>query len=146
MVIKAIYHFVDSNLGVEISSKKWIWQKKRGEFWKLFCLGGGKWHTLGKEGFTWGTRGRGKLYRLTIKWTSSKTVAKDFPYTLRVPSTDCFKSITKICIFLKNKFYFESLFSVMRYNSYVLFHLKLYMYWTKGAHQNFQTCDCSHEN
>ena len=65
-----------------------------GEFWKLFCLGGGEWLTLGKEEFTWGTSGR-KLYRLTIKWTWSKTV-------LRVPSTDCFKSIAshKKCIFL----------------------------------------------
>ena len=31
-----------------------------------------KWLTLGKEEFAWGTRGRGKLYRLTIKWISSK--------------------------------------------------------------------------
>ena len=35
---------------------------------------------------------------------------------------------------------FASLFSVMRHNSSVLFHLKLYMLWTKGARQsaNFQ--------
>ena len=35
----------------------------------------------------------------------------------------------------------------MRYNSSVLFHLNLYMLWTKGVHQsaNFQTFDCSHE-
>ena len=43
---------------------------------------------------------------------------------------------------------FASLFSVMRHNSSVLFHLKLYMLWTKGADQsaNFQTLDFSHEN
>ena len=37
-----------------------------------------------------------------------------------------------------------SLFSVMRYLTSVLFRLKLYMFWTKGAHQNanFQTFDC----
>ena len=40
-----------------------------------------------------GTRDRGKLYRLTIKQTSCKKVFKDFPYTARVLSTDCFKSI-----------------------------------------------------
>ena len=41
-----------------------------------------------------------------------------------------------------------SVFSVMRLNSSVLFHLKLYMLWTKGAHQtaNFQTFNWSHEN
>ena len=52
------------------------------EFWKLFFLGERK---MGKKEFAWGTRGR-KLYGLTIKWTSSKTV-------LRVPFTDYFKSI-----------------------------------------------------
>ena len=43
---------------------------------------------------------------------------------------------------------FASLFSVMRHNSSVLFHLNLYMLWTKEAHQsaNFQTFNCSHEN
>ena len=42
---------------------------------------------------------------------------------------------------------FASLFSVMRHNSAVLFQLKLYMLWTKGAYQsaNFQIFDCSHE-
>ena len=40
---------------------------------------------------------------------------------------------------------FASLFSVMRDYSSVLFKLKLYMIWTKGAHQTakFQTFDCS---
>ena len=43
---------------------------------------------------------------------------------------------------------FASLFSVMRPNCSVLFHLKLYILWTKVAHQsaNFQTFDTPHEN
>ena len=43
---------------------------------------------------------------------------------------------------------FASLFSVMRRNSSVLFHPKLYMLWKKGAHQsaNFKTFDFSHRN
>ena len=34
------------------------------------------------------------------------------------------------------------------HNSSVLFHLKLYMFWIKGAHQSasIQTFDCSQEN
>ena len=57
---------------------------------------------LGKEGFAWGTEGREKLYKLIIKWTSSKIVFKDFPNTLRVSSTHCFKFVAlhKKCIFL----------------------------------------------
>ena len=55
-----------------------------------------------------------------------------FSLTLRVPSTDCCKSIAshKKCIFLKNQLFFGSLLSVMRQNSSVLFHLKLYMLQT----------------
>ena len=72
------------NLGVEIFSEREVIEKEGvGEFWKFFCLGGRTWLTLGKERFTWATRGKGKLYRLTVNWTSSKTVVKDFPYTLR---------------------------------------------------------------
>ena len=43
---------------------------------------------------------------------------------------------------------FASPFSVMRHNSSLLFHLKRYMHWTKGAREsaNIQTFDCSHEN
>ena len=67
-----------------------------------------------------------------------------FSRHLRVPSTDCFKSIAshEKCIFPKNKVFYGPFVSVMRHNSSVLFHLKLYMLWTKGAHQNanFQTC------
>ena len=48
--------------------------------------------------------GQGKLCRLTMKRTSFKTAVKGFPNTLRVPSTDYFKSIAshKNCIVLKN--------------------------------------------
>ena len=97
--------------------------------------------------FAWRTRGRGKLYRLTIKSTSSTTVVKDFPYTLREPSTaSSLLHHTKKSIFLKNYLLFGSLFSVMKHNSSVLFHLKLYMLWTKRPDQsaNFQTSNCSH--
>ena len=59
----------------------------------MLCLEGGKWFTLGKEGFAWGTGGREKQYRLTITWTSSKTVFRHFPDILRVLFTDCFKII-----------------------------------------------------
>ena len=42
---------------------------------------------------------------------------------------------------------FASLFRVMRHNSSVLFHLKIYMIWTEIAHQSakFQIFDCSRE-
>ena len=42
---------------------------------------------------------------------------------------------------------FGSLFSVMRQN-FVLFHLNIYMFWTKEAHKSahFQIFNCSHEN
>ena len=39
---KTVYHFVNSNLRIEISPKKERLTKKAGEFWKLFCLGGEK--------------------------------------------------------------------------------------------------------
>ena len=43
---------------------------------------------------------------------------------------------------------FASLFSVMRYNSSVLFHLNICMFWTNGSNQStyFWTFNCSHEN
>ena len=43
---------------------------------------------------------------------------------------------------------FASLFRVIKRNSPAFFHLRLYMLWTKWAHQsaNFQTFDCSHES
>ena len=74
------------------------------EFWKLFFLGERQMTYLG-EGFAWVTMGRRKIYRLTIKKTSCKRVVKDFPYSLRVPSTDCFAQkmhIPQELAFLKN--------------------------------------------
>ena len=46
------------------------------------------------------------------------------------------------CCFSSN---FASLFSVMKHNSSVFFHLNLYMLWTERAYQsaNFQTFHCS---
>ena len=133
----------------EISSKRGVSRKRGGGFESCSGWEGGKWFTLGKEGFTCGTRSSGKLYRLTIEWTSSKAVFKDFPYTLRVPS-----SLLRVyCITQKMHISQELAFlwitlHAMRHNSSVLFHLKLYMLWTKQAQQsaNFQNCDCSHEN
>ena len=54
---------------------------------EVSLLGRGQIAYLGKEVFVWETGVRRKLYRLTIKWTLSKTVFKDFSNTLRVPST-----------------------------------------------------------
>ena len=50
-----------------------------------------------RKGLPGGLESRRKLYRLTIKWTSSKTSLKDFPNTLRAPPIECFwKSINCI--------------------------------------------------
>ena len=56
----------------------------KGEFWKLFFMWGAKWLTFGKEVFQLGTKGRGKLIKSTIKWTSYKLAFKNFLNTLRV--------------------------------------------------------------
>ena len=61
------------------------------------------------------------------------------------------KFIKFLVSFFKQKvsfsFNFGSLFNVMRDNSSVLFWLKLYTIWTKGAHQSakLQTFDCLHK-
>ena len=58
------------------------------------------------------------------------------------------KSAKFLIWFLETRVSFSSnlasFFSVMRHNSSVLFHLNLYMLWTKGTHQSaiFQTSDC----
>ena len=57
MVIKTVYHFVDSNLGVEISSKKEGLTEKRGEFCKFPCLGGGQMTYLGEGRVCLGDQG-----------------------------------------------------------------------------------------
>ena len=129
VIIKTVYNFVDSKL--EISSKvEWKYfqerelnNKRRGRYGVALPVRWNKWVTLEKKIFSWGTRGREKLYRLTTKWTSFKAAVKDFSYTLRAPSTDCFKSIAshKKWIFLKNWLLFGSLFSDMRHNSSVTF-------------------------
>ena len=70
---------------------------------------------LGKNGFPWGVGegggglgGRGELYRLTTKRTSSKTVFKVFPNTLRasflsLPASG--KSITILYYTTKNVYF-----------------------------------------
>ena len=63
--------------------------RKKVEVWKLFSLGGRQMTYFGEGSVCLGDQGREKLYRLTIKWTSFKTVVEDFPYTLRVPSSSC---------------------------------------------------------
>ena len=61
------------------------------------------------------------------------------------------KSIKFFMPFLQPRVSFTSnfapLFSVMRYHSSVLFHVKRYMLWTKRTHKsaNFQIFDCSRE-
>ena len=75
MVIKTVYHFIDSNHGVEISSKRERLTEKRerrmggrdGKFSKFFCLGGGQMTYFGKGRVCLGARGRMKLYKITIK-------------------------------------------------------------------------------
>ena len=150
MVIKTVYRFVDFNLGAEIV----IWRinrKRRGEFWKMFCLEGRRMTYLGERRFFLGDQRQGKLYRLTIKWTWSKTSVKDFhlhfKYTFHwLLQVYCITH--KMHISQEFAFLCGSLFSVMRHNYFVPLHLKLYMLWTKRTHQsaNFRTCDCSHEN
>ena len=58
--------------------------------------------------------------------------------------------ISHVIFGTKSQYFFKlcTLFSVMRHNSSVLFHLNRYMLWTTEVHQsaNFQAFDCSHEN
>ena len=67
MYPKTVYHFVDSNLGVEKLEKEGLTGKKGKSFGSCSAWERSKWLTLETEGFAWRTRGRGKLYRLTIK-------------------------------------------------------------------------------
>ena len=59
MLIKTFYHFLDSTLGVEISSEKRGYHKKRGGVLEFFLPGMGQMTYLGKEVFAWETRGMG---------------------------------------------------------------------------------------
>ena len=70
--------------------------------------------------------GQGETIQINYKMNFIRGSCQRFPYTLRVPSTDCVKSIAsyKNFTFLKNLLFFGSLFSVMRHNgSSVLFNL-----------------------
>ena len=79
------------------------------------------------------------------KSSPSKCESSDFPL-LALKFTKFFMSFFEQRVsFFSN---FASLFSVMKHNSSVPFHLNLYMFWKKGVHQsaNFLTFNCSHEN
>ena len=72
---------------------------REGSFGSCSAWEGGKWLTFGK-GLSWG-RGVGENFTGYLK-NKLQQIFKDFPYTLRVPSTDCFDSIApyKNCMFL----------------------------------------------
>ena len=60
MVIKIVYHFVDSNLGVEIPSKRKVNRKEDGEVLKNFLSGrrgGGQMTYLGEGRVYLGNQG-----------------------------------------------------------------------------------------
>ena len=67
MVIKTVNHFVDSKLGVEISSKKEGLTEKRVEFWKLLCQGGRQITYLGKGRVSLGDQGLGETIQINYK-------------------------------------------------------------------------------
>ena len=77
------------------------------------------------------------------KISSSKCKSSDFPL-LVLKFTKFLMSFFKQQISFSSKF--ESLFSAIRYDSYVLFLLKLFMLLTKVVNQkeNFRTCSCWH--
>ena len=79
------------------------------------------------------------------KSSTSKCKFSDFPL-LVLKFTKFFMSFLESRVSFSSNF--TSFFSVIRYNSSVLFHLNLYMLWTKEALQsaNFQTFEWSHEN
>ena len=84
-----------------------------------------------------------------MKRTSSITVVKNVLYILRAAFTDYFKFIASQEMHISQELtFFGSPLSVTRHNSSALFYLKLFILWTKRAHQNsnFRNCDCSHEN
>ena len=129
MVLNTVCHFVDSNLGAETSQKTGVTRKKKRMCWNrgprhhcILVLGfqGNFMQSLSTGFFMIKKNSFYKLYFLSSRdyWISSdlpsygsnsrllsiwlKEVFKDFPYTLRVPSTDCFNSIAshKKSIFL----------------------------------------------
>ena len=87
--------FVDSNLGVERFSKKEGLTEKDGGVLEVVLPGRGQMTCFGK-GFAWGTRGRGETiqinYKMNFTQDSCQRFSLHFKSTLRVPSTDCFKS------------------------------------------------------
>ena len=108
MVIKTINHFAYSNLEVEIFLKKEGLAEKEGEVLEVVLPGRGKVTYLGEGKVCLGDQGQGETMQINYEQFNqdrlTKTVVKNFSYTLRVPTIDCFNFITshKNCIFLKN--------------------------------------------
>ena len=121
-----------------------------GEFWKLFLLGGGKTTHLAVERLYLGDQGKRKIIKINYE--------KNFIHNSCQKCSLHFKSsihwllqvycITRKMHFSQELTSFGSHLSVTRHNSSALFYLKLFILWTKWAHQNsnFRNCDCSHEN
>ena len=74
-----VYHFVDSDRRVERSSKREVSRKNGGVLEAVLPGKEANDISWGRKGLLGGTGVGEKLYRFTIKWTSSKTVVKDFP-------------------------------------------------------------------
>ena len=98
---------------------------------------------LGKEGFACGTRCREKLYRLTVKWTSSKSSSQ----RLSLHFKNAFYWLLQVyCITQKMHISQEWAFLwvfLKCHETYlfVLFHLKLYMHLTKRNRSNCRFSD-----
>ena len=121
-----------------------------GEFWKLLLLGGGKTTHLAVERVCLGDQGKGKIIKINYE--------KNFIHNSCQKCSLHFKSslhwllqvycITRKMHISQELTFFGSPLSVTRHNSSALFYLKLFILWTRRAHQNsnFRNCDCSHEN
>ena len=125
--------------------KRRVNRKRGGSFRGYSAWEGGQMTYLGEGRVCLGDQGYGETiqtdYRMNFIQGCCQRFSPHFKSTLHWLHT-------KNTYFSRISVFFGSLFSVMRHNSPVLFHLKLYMLWTKRAHQsaNFQTFDCSHEN
>ena len=150
VVIETVYHFVDSNLRVEIFSKMRGYQIKSG----VGCFGScSPWE--GGNHLPWGRKrlpggpGVGRNMQINHKMNLIQDSCQrfflhfknTFDWLLQV------YCITQRVNFSTINFSLDQS-SVSWGNSSLLFYLELYMLWTKRAHQsaNFQTCECSHEN
>ena len=85
------------------------------------------------------------LYALDKSSTTSKCKFSDLPL-LALKLTKFLMSFLEPRVSFSSNF--ASLFSFMRHNSSVLFHLNICILWTNGSNQsaNFWTFNCSHKN